>query len=48
LCITAKLAANDRCGSWLCENAPAEALTAGEVGEVGALNHFREFEEFLV
>jgi hypothetical protein len=32
-------------GSWLCENAPAEALTAGEVG---ALNHFREFEEFLV
>jgi hypothetical protein len=29
----------------LCENAPAEALTAGEVG---ALNHFREFEEFLV
>jgi hypothetical protein len=38
-------AMNDRYGSWLCENAPAEALTAGEVG---ALNHFREFEEFLV
>ena len=37
---------NMRYGSRLCENAPAEALTAVDLGEVGALSHFREFEEF--
>jgi hypothetical protein len=40
--------AKRRCGSWLCENAPAEALTAGHVGEVGGLSHFPDFDEFLV
>jgi hypothetical protein len=37
-----------RLWSWLCENAPAEALTAGHIGEVGELSHFPEFDEFLV
>jgi hypothetical protein len=37
-----------RLGSWLCENAPAEALAAGYVGEAGKLSHFREFDEFLI
>jgi hypothetical protein len=32
----------------LCDNASAEALTAGDLGEVGALDHFAEFGEFLV
>jgi hypothetical protein len=36
-----------RSGSWSCKNAPAEALTAGDLDEVGALGHFREFDEFL-
>ena len=40
--------AHVHCGSWLCENAPAEALTAGHVGAAGELSHFREFDEFLV
>jgi hypothetical protein len=32
-----------RYGSWVCKNAPAEALTAGDLGEVVALGHFAEF-----
>ena len=34
------MVAKGRSGTWLCENAPVEALTAGHVGEVGGLSQF--------
>jgi hypothetical protein len=33
-------------GSWSCDNAMAEALTAGDLSEVVALGHFVEFDRF--
>jgi len=37
-----------RFGSWSCENAPADALTADDdLGEVVALGRFAEFGQFV-
>jgi hypothetical protein len=40
--------AYDRCGSWSCENALAEALTRRDFGEVAMLGHFTGFGGFSV
>ena len=42
------MAGECRCGSWLCKNSSAEALTAGGLGEVGARGNFAEFGGFFV